>query len=181
MSRHAFMGRGLLRPPSAIHRPSRGTGLNSPGMASEAKVPSTRSPDRISTSCPFIMSMATAVNGILRSSNRTSPNMRRSCFLMCRPVMIPDRGQFISKKRRKTRHQFTWRKKSSASSSLSAARAAPMTDPELDPATHAISIPCFRRARMTPKCAMPRTPPEPSARPTFALFVICSSMVRTGM
>ena len=84
----------------------------------------------------------------------------------------PRHGSENSKNMRNIFHQLIRRKKSSNTSSFPAASAAPITLPDEEPATQEIFTPYFISVRITPKCAMPRTPPEPSASPILNFAAI---------
>ncbi len=71
------IGNGLSIPPSTSIRLPCMTGVNRLGMAAEARMASSKLPSWNQISCWFVRSVATAVNGIGKSSMLTDPSISR--------------------------------------------------------------------------------------------------------
>ncbi len=85
------MSTGRLRtiPPSTRRRPSSSTGVNAPGTDMLARIASARSPSERTTISPVTMSVATARNGIGRSSKRCTSTTRMVNVLRRKSIFCP--------------------------------------------------------------------------------------------
>ncbi len=84
-------GTGLTMAPSSSIRPPRSNGVNTSGVAIDARMASNRSPSRSHTSAPDSRSVAMAVKVIGRSSMAQSPISERSTLMMRSPLKMPGR------------------------------------------------------------------------------------------
>ena len=160
-------GTGFTSPPSTRRSSPLRAGVKIPGTAMLALIASTRPPSSMTTSSPVIRLVATARKGRGRSANSTSPTISDTSEASLFPSIRPERGKVISTKYLAICIQSSSSTVSVSLSSFPAAYIPPTSAPMLVPAMTSGTRPASSSFWMTPRCAMPRAAPAPSASPSF--------------
>ena len=164
MARASDTGTGFTSAPSTRMPSSVSTGVNSPGMASDARTAASVDPVRSQTSAPVSSDVATAANGIARSSIGRSwkprPTNAMNRWPLSRPPVRHTSMNDSTSRRRMPQVPAQNRSNSPV------AYAAPTSAPTEVPQTMSGRTPARSSARTTPTCAQPRAAPLPSTSPS---------------
>ena len=160
MARASDTGTGFTSAPSTRMPSSVSTGVNNPGIASDARTAASVDPVRSQTSAPVSSDVATAANGIARSSMGRSwkprPMNAMNRWPLSRPPVRHTSMNDRTSRRRMPQVPVQNRSKSPV------AYAAPTSAPTEVPQTMSGRTPARSSARTTPTCAQPRAAPLPS-------------------
>src|SRR5688572_1642327 len=164
IARASDTGTGFTSAPSTRMPSSVTTGVNNPGIASDARTAFNVEPLRSHTSAPFSTEVATAANGILSSSMGRSSKPRPTNDMKRWPFSRPPPNPKSANESTSPRRMPAVPVQKRSNSPL--AYAAPTSAPTDVPQTMSGRTPARSSARTTPTCAQPRAAPLPKTRPS---------------